>query len=248
MRRFKIDASSNGATLRQFWIRNVDAVLIVKVFGVVNCPRRFDGGAVGEPAGVNVRMVLRSLVEFVQLIQPANSQDCLRVRKALAISARKCLERPNPFPEIFREVSVADERQGRTDRISPPREAFRTDERPRCHPKSESLDQFRRALQWLGFGLRAHLGGNGRIICHSHTTAVRVDALQHLKTEKGRLPERSDAAAATSRTRSLGAILDDDEIVLLGNAHDFSHRAGLAVEMRRHDRPRAFGNRCFDSR
>src|SRR5205085_7778454 len=143
----------------------------------VNYPGRLDGSAVGEPAGVDVRMVLRSLVEFVQFIQPANSQDCLHVRKAAAISAWKCLERPNPFPKIFREVSIADERQGRADRISPPREAFRTNERSRCHPKSESLDQFRRALQWLGFGFRAHLRGNGRIIRHSHTTAVRVDAL-----------------------------------------------------------------------
>src|SRR5437764_2608126 len=44
----------------------------------------------------------------------------------------------------------------------------------------------------------------------------------------------------------LRAVLDDHEVVLLSEAHDLSHGAGLAVQMRRYDSAGFIGDRGFD--
>src|SRR5438093_6105766 len=77
--------------------------------------------------------------------------------------------------------------------------------------------------------------------------AVGAEVLGGIEAEGGGPAEAADAPAVVARAVGLAGILDDGDVVASGDRQDGIEIRGPAVEVHRHDCPRARGDRGFDA-
>src|SRR5690242_12267610 len=141
------------------------------------------------------------------------------------IRAGKLLERTDLLPDKSRKIVVAQQRDGRLQRVTPKRESLRTHCDACYITRRKSSRKIRQTLQRFPQSLSAYVSCERNIIRERHATTVSIDPFEQLKAEERSCPESTDSSSSISRANRLRTIFYDNEIILLGDLHHLAHPA-----------------------